>query len=501
MMADRAETGLRLASARGRWLLAAAVLGSGAVFLEVSVVAVAVPAIGRTFGLGIDGLQWVLNAYQLTLTALLLLGGSLGDVYPRRLVLVLGLLGFAATSALCGVASSLGILIGARLLQGAAGALLVPNSLAIVESSFVPEDRAAAIGHWAAWSAISTALGPLAGGWLVDHLSWRWVFACVLPFALVAAAIAWRHVPDSGRAGDARRRVDYPGAVLVTVALATAVAALISAPGAGSSGVSMWLLGTTAVLALGAFVRHERRSSEPLLPLSLFRSLPFSGANAMTLLVYTALGGLFFLLVLQLENVLGFSATGAGIALLPINVLMLALSPLAGRLAGRLGPRWPMAAGALVCAGGLLLLADLRAGPASLPAVLPRVAVFGLGLALLVAPLTAAVLDAVPDEESGVGAAVNNAVARLAGLLGTAVLPVAAGLGGLEDLRGEGLAAGFARAMWIAAGLCVAGAAVALSTVRGGGAIEARIPPAPGHGCTGPYSSGRRSEAAAGRRR
>lgn len=497
-MADSPGAGLRLASPRGRWVLAAAVLGSGAVFLEASVVVVAVPAIGDAFGLGMEGLQWVLNAYLLTLTALLLLGGSLGDVYRRRRVLVIGTLAFGATSVLCGLAPDLGFLIGARLLQGAAGALLVPNSLAVVESSFVPEDRAAAIGHWAAWSAISTALGPLAGGWLVDALSWRWVFACVLPFAILAAAIAWRHVPDSGPAAGARRRVDYGGATLVTVGLSAAFAALMAAPGAGSSRLSTWLLGAVAALALGAFVWHERRSIEPLLPLSLFRSVQFSGANVMTLLVYTALGGLFFLLVLQLENVLGFSAAEAGIALLPINVLMLVLSPLAGKLAGRVGPQWPMAVGALACAIGLVLLAGIGTGGASLSEVLTRVAAFGFGLALLVAPLTSAVLDAVPDTESGVGAAVNNAVARLAGLLGTAVLPVAAGLGGLHDVRGADLAAGYVRAMWIAAALCVAGAVAAIVSVRGGAAIVGRIPPAPGHGCVGPCERASRVAATAG---
>jgi EmrB/QacA subfamily drug resistance transporter len=470
------EGAVSLHSATGRWILAGSVLGSGAVFLEGTVVNVALPAIARDFHLGVDGLQWVVNGYLLTLSALMLLGGSLGDRLRRSRVFGVGCVAFAVASIGCALAPSLPVLVVLRLLQGTAGSLLVPNSLAMLETSFQGEERGAAIGQWAGWSAVSTALGPLAGGWLVDAGSWRWVFASVGPFALGATWIALRHAP----AGEARTRsrttrktapVDYLGAILVTLGLAGVVGALIVGPRLGFGASPVFGAAIAGLVLLMGFVAHERRlgrqDAAPLLPLGVFRSRQFSGANLMTLLVYGALNGLMFLLMPQLQDNVGYSALTAGAALLPVNAIMLALSPVAGRMAARIGPRLPMAAGSLVAGGGMLLFARVQPGASYLGVVLPAAIVFGLGLACMVAPLTAAVLAAVSEHEAGVASGINNAAARLAGLFAAAALPLAAGLGGMTRLEGPEFAAGFARAMWICAGLCAAGALVALLTIGG----------------------------------
>jgi EmrB/QacA subfamily drug resistance transporter len=460
------------------------VLGSGAVFLESTVVTVALPAIAREFGLGMDGLQWVMNGYLLTLSALILLGGSLGDVYGHRRVFTLGLVGFAGASVLCAFATGLTLLVGLRLLQGASGALLVPNSLALLDTEFDEEDRGAAIGQWAGWSAASTSLGPLLGGWLVDVASWRWVFVAVVPFAAAAAWIAARRIPSRPPAASTRRAVDYGGAILATAGLAGLTGALVSGPTKGFGKASILVAGIGGIGFLAGFILLERRVAAPLLPLGIFRSRQFSGANLTTLLVYAALGTVFFFLVLELQNVLGYSALAAGAALLPVNVLMLTLSPIAGRLGGRIGARWPMTMGAAVAAGGMLLLSRVHAGAGYAATVLPGLIVFGLGLATLVAPLTAAVLGAVPEGESGIASGVNNAAARLAGLLATAIVPLAAGLGGVTDLHGPELGAGYVRAMRIGAGLCLGGAAVACLTIRSTAPVKAVVHPSASQGCT-----------------
>ena len=471
-----------LQSATGRWIVAAAVLGSGAAFLEMTVVNVALPALARDLGLGMDGVQWVVNGYLLTLSALMLLGGALGDVYPRARVFAMGALGFGVASLVAALMPTLPLLVAARVLQGTAGALLVPNSLALLEESFAGSERGAAIGRWAAWSAVSTAAGPFAGGWLVDALSWRWVFAAVAPFAAGAAWLALRHVP-APRRGESRP-VDYLGAALVTVALAALVGTLVAAPRLGLGDAR--ILGGLAVgvAALAGFVAHEARSAHPLLPLRLFRSRQFSAVNVATLLVYAALGAVFLLLVLVMQNALGYTALNSGLALLPLNAVMLLVSPRAGRLAGKIGPRVPMTAGATVAAGGLLLLSTLSRDSSYVRGVLPGLLVFALGLSTLVAPLTAAVLGAVPDEFGGVASAVNNSVARVAGLLATASLPALLGAAASESLAGAPLLAGFHTAMLASAGLCLAGAAVTFLFVRGGAKVEAVHHPSPGHGCT-----------------
>jgi EmrB/QacA subfamily drug resistance transporter len=467
---------VRLHSTTGRWTIAATVLGSGTVFLEGTVVNVALPAVADSFGLGLGGVQWIVNGYLLTLSALMLLGGSLGDVHRRRTIFQIGLLAFAATSLLAAFMPSATTLVIVRVVQGAAGALLVPNSLAMVDELFTEEERGTAIGKWAGWSAISTAAGPLLGGWLVDALSWRWVFASAAPMALIAAAISARHVPDAVADSQTRRSVDYVGGALATLGLGGLVAGLITGSERGFGGATLLVL-VVGVVLLVAFVAWQQRRADPLLPLNLFRSLQFSGANLATLFMYAALGAVFLFLVLQLQNVLHLSALETGAALMPINVLMLIISPRAGRLAERYGARWPMSAGALIAAVGTLLLSRVTPGDGYLTDVLPGVIVFGIGLSLLVAPLTAAVLAAVPERSAGIASAVNNAVARLAGLLAVAALPLAAGIGGIQNLEGEAFAEGYARVMLLCAVLCIASALVALITVKQTAPVAAGIHP------------------------
>jgi EmrB/QacA subfamily drug resistance transporter len=452
-------------------MVAGSVLGSGAVFLESSVVNVALPAIARDFHIGVVGLQWVINGYLLTLSALMLLGGALGDRFGRPRVFAIGCVAFALASGGCALAPGLVSLVGLRAIQGAAGALLVPNSLAMLDTAFAGEERGAAIGQWAAWSAVSTAAGPFAGGWLVDALSWRWVFSAVILFAVAAAVIVVRHiasgvVKQSARSSTRSERIDYLGAALGTLALAGIVGALMAGPAEKFSSWRVLAAGIGGVLCMGAFIAVERRVSNPILPLSIFRSRQFSGVNAATFLVYGALSGLFFLLMPQLQSNLKYSALLAGAALTPVNVIMLVVSPISGRASARIGARVLMTVGALIAAAGMLLFARVQPGASYLGTILPATIVFGIGLSILVAPLTSAVLNAVKESDTGIASGINNAVARMAGLIATAALPLAAGLGGAAKLEGAAYAAGYARAMIISAGLCAAGAVVAFATVR-----------------------------------
>jgi EmrB/QacA subfamily drug resistance transporter len=442
---------------RNALILAASMLGSGAVFLEGTVVNVALPAIGRDFSLGLDGLQWVVNAYLLTLGSLILLGGALGDRYQRGRICRVGAAGFAITSALCALAPGPATLAALRFVQGIAGALLVPNSLALIEDTFSGEERGAAIGKWAAGSAAWTALGPLVGGGIVSAASWRWVFALVVPFAVGAALLLPAASPGRSPARTTAR-IDYLGAILITAGLGTLVGALIAGPERGF-GDPLVLAGLIAgALLLAAFVMVEWRTRDPLLPLDVFRSMQFTGANLFTFLVYGALGVVLFLLILVLQNVAGYSALAAGSALLPVNALLVFGSPYVGRLAERTGPRLPMSLGALTAGVGLSLLTRVGAGASYVSDVLPGIVVFGLGLTALVAPLTSAVLISLGKTRAGLASGVNNAVARLAGLIATAAIPLAAGMGGLEQVSGQSLADGFRRAMWICAALCAVGA-------------------------------------------
>ena len=451
-------------------MLAASIVGSGAVFLEGTVVNVALPAIARDLGLGLEGVQWVVNTYLLALGALTLLGGALGDRYGRRRVFATGAVAFAIATAGCALAPGAIVLLGLRFVQGAAGAMLVPNSLAMLESSFSEAERGTAIGRWAGWSGISTAIGPLVGGSLVDAASWRWVFAVVAPVALVAGWLAFGAAREAGNekhgSRGARDRIDYVGAVLMVAGLGALTAGLIDGPRGGFGRPLILGLLALGVVLLVVFGVVEHRSKSPLVTPSLFRSRAFTGANIATVLIYAALGGVILLLVLQLQGNVGYSALQSGASLLPVNVLMLALSPVASRFAQRNGARGPMAVGALVAAVGMVLFSRIGPGAEYVRDVLPAAVVFGLGLSALVAPLTAAVLAAAPDDDAGVASGVNNAAARLAGLISAAALPAAAGLGGLEQLSGLQLTQGFGRAMWICAGLCVVGAVVTWMTVK-----------------------------------
>jgi EmrB/QacA subfamily drug resistance transporter len=449
---------IRWGSAEGRWVLAATVLGSGIVFLDGTVVNVALPAIGRDLGAPLTSLQWTVNAYLVTLSALLLLGGSLGDRLGRRAVFVAGLVGFTAASLLCGLAPNAPALIAARAIQGVGGALLVPGSLAIISSTFDPADRSTAIGAWSGLAGVATSIGPFLGGWLIDAVSWRLIFLLNVPLAAVAIAIALRHVPESRAQHVARP--DGRGALLATVGLAGLSYAAIQHRGLGSL-----VAGLGGALAVAAFLFVEARTDGPMLPLDLFRYRQFSGANGTTFAVYAGLGGAFFLLAIRLQTSLGYSALEAGAAFVPFTLLMLVLSPTAGRLGQRIGPRVPMTIGPILSALGLLLFSRVGPGDTYLTGVLPGVVGFGLGMGLTVAPLTAAVLAAVDDERNGVASGVNNAVSRFAGLLAVAALPPLAGIGTGSSLAAD-LDAGFGRALLLAAALCLLGAAISAATVR-----------------------------------
>jgi EmrB/QacA subfamily drug resistance transporter len=455
------DAGIRYGTSTARWVLAATVLGSGMAFLDSTVVNVALPAIAEDLDAGIRGLQWILDGYLVTLTALILLGGSLGDHYGRRRMYVYGLVGFTVASVLCGIAPNTGTLIAARALQGVGGALLVPGSLAIISATFQTSDRSRAIGAWSGLAGVSSALGPLVGGYLVDAASWRWVFLINVPIAAVAIWITVRHVPET-RDEMVTGRPDIPGAVLASAGLAGVAYALIEGPDGMTPGIA--LAAVLGVVALVTFVTVELRTPDPMLPMDLFRSQQFTGANLTTLAVYTALGAALFLVVLELQVVLDYSALESGCALLPITVLMLLLSPRAGQLAQRIGPRIPMTVGPLIVAAAFLLFASVDDGSGYLAGVLPAATVLGLGLSVTVAPLTAAVLGAVEDRHVGIASGVNNAVARLAGLLAVAALPGVVGLDTASS--GSTFSDGYRQAMLISAVIAAVGGVIAFLTVR-----------------------------------
>src|SRR6266545_348089 len=449
--------GLRYASAPGRWVLLATVLGSAAASIDATVVGIALPAIGRDFHTGLATLQWVVTAYTLTLAGLLLVAGALGDRFGRREV-------FVVASLLCGVAPNPSVLIIARALQGVGAALLTPGSLAILEASFRPEDRSKAIGAWSGLSGVGTAIGPFLGGWLVQAASWRLIFVINLPIAAAVVVVARRHVPESHDA-QAAGRVDVAGGTLVTLGLIGLTYGLIEGPASDWTSRAVLAALTLGLLLLVAFVLWQWRGAHPMLPLELFRSAQFTATNAVTFVVYGALGGALFLLPIQLQQVSGYTALEAGISLLPITAIMLALSARSGALASRIGPRLQMSVGPVLVGLGLALLVRVDAG-SYLTEVLPAVIVLALGLATTVAPLTSTVLTAVPASHAGIASAVNNDVARAGALIAVAVLPAAAGITGSAYLHPTELSAGFHTASLITAGLCVVGGALAAVTIR-----------------------------------
>jgi EmrB/QacA subfamily drug resistance transporter len=457
--------GLRYSSGVGRWVLAATVLGSGIAALDATVVGIALPAIGRDFHIGVAGLQWVVDAYTLSLAGLLLLGGTLGDRYGRRKVFNIGTIWFALASLLCGLAPDATTLILARALQGVGAALLTPGSLAILQASFVADDRSKAIGAWSGLGGLATAVGPFIGGWLISAVSWRLVFFINLPVSAAVVVMSVRHVPESKAPGETGR-LDIPGAITITGGLVGITYGLIAAPADGwtSATVLVSLLGGLALF--GAFLYIEAHVPDPMLPLHVFASRQFSAANAVTFVVYAALGGTLFLLPTVLQEAAGYSPLESGAALLPVTAIMLVLSARSGALAARIGPRLQMSVGPLVIAAGLLLLTRATGSGGYLTDVLPAVLVFGFGLAINVAPLTSTAMSAVPAEHSGIASAVNNDVARAAGLIAVAVLPVAAGITGDSYLHPAALSAGFQRALVIAAIACAAGGLLAAATIR-----------------------------------
>ncbi|WP_445526502.1 MFS transporter [Streptomyces cyslabdanicus] len=453
---------VRISSPTGRWILLTTVLGSSMALLDSTVVNVALPRIGRDLHANLAALQWTVNAYLVTLAGLILLGGSLGDRYGRRKVFVLGVVWFAAASLCCGLAPNATVLVAARALQGVGGALLTPGSLALIQASFHPDDRARAVGLWSGFGGIGAAVGPFLGGWLVAGPGWRWVFLLNIPLALVCAPVAVRHVPESSDR-TAHGRFDVLGAALGALSLALVTYALIEARG------GTWVVALTAaagVLAAVAFVYVEKHRRDPMMPPDIFTSRQFTAVNLVTLCVYAAFGGFFFLTALQLQVVSGYSPLEAGTALLPTTVLMLLFSARSAALADRIGPRLPLTAGPLLCAAALLLMLRVGAGADYLTDVLPALLVMGAGMVTLVAPLTATVLASVDTARAGLASGINNAAARAAGLIAVAALPLLAGMGPEAYRSADAFDAAFHRAMPICAAVLVVGAVLAFATVR-----------------------------------
>lgn len=457
-----AQVQVSLDERRGRWVLTAAVLGSGVALLDATIVNVALPMIGRDLDAGFAALQWTINGYTLSLAALILLGGSLGDRFGRRRVFVIGTVWFGAASVLCGLAPSAEALVAFRLLQGVGAALLTPGSLALISASFRSEDRGRAIGAWSALGGIAAAVGPLLGGLLVE-VSWRLVFLVNVPLCAAVVVVAVRHVPESSDE-QAAGPLDLTGALVGALGLGGLTYALVAAGEQGASAAVLGI-GSIGLVGLAGFVVVERESSSPMLPVGIFASRQFTAANLVTFAVYAALAGVFFLLVVHLQVVVGWTPLAAGSALLPVTGAMLVLSSRAGALAERTGPRLLMSLGPLLCAGGTLLMLRIDRDASYVWDVLPAVVVFGLGLSATVAPLTATVLSAAAERHAGVASGVNNAVARTAGLLAVAVLPVLGGITGRDYEDPTAFADGFRVALLVSAGLLVGGGLLAAATI------------------------------------
>lgn len=456
--------GIGWGSAKARWVLLVTVLGSGLASLDATVVNVALPAIGTDLNSRVAGLQWIVNGYALTLSSFILLGGGLGDRFGRRRIFLIGVVWFAAASLACGFAPTLEWLVVARAFQGIGGALLTPGSLAIIQSSFTPRDRSRAVGAWSGLSGVAVAIGPFVGGWIVAAASWRYVFLVNLPLAAVVVFAGLRHLPET-RAKDVTSGLDVAGTALTVIGLGTLTWSLIAMGDRGADRMTM-AAAAVGLSAIVAFVVVEGREPHPMLPFEIFQSRQFTAANVVTFAVYAALGLFSFLLVVNLQQVLGYSPIQAGLAIVPVTAIMLALSARSGQLADRIGPRVQMTVGPLVISIGFLLLSRVQHGTTYPSGVLPGLIVFGLGLASTVAPLTATVLGAAATRYAGIASGVNNAVARAASLLAVAVVPGFAGLTGNAYRDAAVFTAGFHRSMLAGASLTAVGGLLAWILIR-----------------------------------
>jgi len=457
--APAARNWIRLSTTADKGVVLGTVLGSSMAFLDGAIINVALPHIGDDLNAGISGLQWTVNAYLLPLAAFVLLGGALGDRFGRKRIFLLGVVWFTVASVLCGLAPSVGLLIVARALQGFGSALLTPGSLALIQSSLHPEDRARAIGIWAGLGGVASAGAALFGGYIIDTLNWRWIFFINVPLALVTILVTMRFVPESEDDGKRSEPFDMLGAVFCGLGLGVLTFALVQ---------DMLWLAPLGLLILAGYVLWERHFEDPMTPPWLFRSVTFSVINGVTFLVYGALGGFFFFFALQLQIVSGFSAFEAGAATLPMTILLLLGSSRAGALGKRIGARLPLTIGAAIAAVGVALL--VRIGPDAnyWRDVFGPVTLTGIGMTTLVAPLTASVLAAVPQEYTGVASGVNNAVARSASLLAVAALPLIAGLTAAMYNAPAQFTQSYRHALWICVGLFAAGSVLAFTLLPHG---------------------------------